>query len=569
MDLNQKEHQIIGQFKWISILVIGLGVLVAFFVFYSVYELKLVHDSAFENVVAVEEGSVIILKLQKLVTKMIESSDSDDFSAYKVQYKADEEKLYAYFRQLKATSSFPSESEHLVTLYESWRKVNFDRITFGVKTEVSKTYFQDLEQINTHIGELEELQYKDTDMMFHLMINRIQWSAFLLILVSIVLSIGIQIAVRRIERMNMSHIQFIQESQLLYVKVAEAMPDAMFLIDNETGELLDANQAAESMYGYSISELLHMRNVDLSAEPELTQQAGKSQVNVVPLRYHKSKNGHVFPVEIRASRFIWKGRAVHMAWIHDITERTKMQGDVLDALNEAKAGERAKASFLANMSHEIRTPLNGIYGALQLLEAENLEPETRNLAAISLESSNQLIQMMDQILEYSALEMGTFEFQEIVLSLGQMIEEVSALLAPVAYSKRIDLRIVRLAEAPEWIGDPIRFKQLLIQLVSNAIKFTSEGGVVSIEAIEKQSENQILIRVTDTGCGIKAEDIHRIFRWFEQVDLSQTKAYSGVGLGLATAKGIVSLLGGQLFVESVYGEGSTFTVVLPLEKRQE
>ncbi|MCC7052152.1 MAG: response regulator [Gemmatimonadaceae bacterium] len=236
----------------------------------------------------------------------------------------------------------------------------------------------------------------------------------------------------------------------------------------------------------------------------------------------------------------------------------------------AEEASRAKSQFLANMSHEIRTPMNGVMGMLELLGATELAPRQKRFAETAYRSAEELLELINDILDFSKIEAGHLELHRTDFDVQQSVEDVCEMLAPRAHGKGLDL-IVRIAPAVHRnvFGDVMRLRQVLVNLIGNAIKFTTSGNVqLRVSQVEQDDQRQVLrFDVQDTGIGITPEVASRLFMPFVQADSSTTREYGGTGLGLAIARQLVELMGGTIVLESAPGQGSTFSFTVALDLR--
>lgn len=234
----------------------------------------------------------------------------------------------------------------------------------------------------------------------------------------------------------------------------------------------------------------------------------------------------------------------------------------------AEAANAAKSQFLANMSHELRTPMNGVLGMLDLLSHETLPTEAASFVRIAHRSGMFLLDLISGILDFSQIEAGRVLLDDQMLDLRALIEDVAAMLSGTARAKNVAVKIDMAADlAPAYLGDPVRLRQIMVNLVGNAIKFTDVGQVeISASVQDRGARHHVLrVAVKDTGVGIAAEKLEQIFEPFTQADISSTRRFGGTGLGLTIARNLVTLMGGEIAVESTLGVGSVFCFVVRLQ----
>ena len=362
----------------------------------------------------------------------------------------------------------------------------------------------------------------------------------------------------------------VDERLQLFRNLIDRSNDAIFINNPETGRILYSNNRASIDLGYTQEELLKMCVLDF--EVTLPDKfSWKKHVEEVQNKGHLTlegrlsrKNGTTFPVETTVS-FIDIGKTNYMfAFVRDITEHKATEKILLENLR-LEAADKAKSEFLATMSHELRTPLNAIIGFSELLKMNKLgtlnEKQEHYLDNIRY-GGRHLLNLISDILDISKIEAGKMDLTIEKTSLSEIIDETVILIKDEAAKKKITIKkeFDLLSEFIE--SDKQRIKQVLFNLLSNALKFSKEdGGTVTITV--KKEGDMANISVSDTGIGIREEDLKRLFKEFEQLDSGISRKFGGTGLGLAISKKLVELHGGTIRAESKFGEGSTFIFTIP------
>jgi two-component system sensor histidine kinase/response regulator len=354
-----------------------------------------------------------------------------------------------------------------------------------------------------------------------------------------------------------------------YRLLADMATDAIIFMRRSDAWIVEANDAAGSLYGYSHDEMLHLTGYDLRT-PEASRSADQQIPKDKPFSLnfeteHRRKDGSVFPVEISMQSSYLKGTHMVVSIIRDISERREAEATTRSALHQATEASRLKSEFVATMSHEIRTPMNGVIGMTELLLDTNLDRNQREYATTARESAHSLLGVINNILDFSKIESGKLETEVSEFDLVAKIEGVVSMLAIQAHSKNVSLMsYVDPAIPTRLLGDGLRLRQVLVNLVGNAVKLTEQGGVsVSVEPVSQTPESvRLRFAVHDSGIGIPSDKIARIFEAFRQADGSTTRRFGGTGLGLAISRRLVEIMGGELSVESEVDRGSTFSYEL-------
>src|SRR5438309_3042762 len=287
----------------------------------------------------------------------------------------------------------------------------------------------------------------------------------------------------------------------------------------------------------------------------------------------RHRDGRSIPVRLSAAYAQDATGEVIIVRYEDITERKRAEATMREARDLAERVARARSAFLANMSHEIRTPMNAVLGFVELVLDTDLGVEQRRALELVRSSSEALLTILNDILDYSKIEAEHLELEAISFDLPKVVHATATLLAVRAREKHLELTVDVLPDVPQMVrGDPTRVRQVLMNLIGNAIKFTDQGEVdVSASVVRRDAGGAtVQFRVRDTGIGISPEQLGTIFQEFTQADASMTRRYGGTGLGLAISRRLVALMGGELAVTSEVGHGSefSFALTLPLEAAQ-
>ena len=369
----------------------------------------------------------------------------------------------------------------------------------------------------------------------------------------------------------------LKEEETRKLALVASRTDNAVVITDAQGRVEWVNDGFTRVTGYAFEEIKGKRPGDVlqgpNTDPETKryiakQLAEKKSFTAELINYTKSGQEYWLHIEVQPI-FDALGEITNfMAIESDITERKQTEAILIAAKQKAEEASQAKSAFLAAMSHEIRSPMNAILGTLELLESSNLGGEMVTLIQTCRTSANWLLSVVNDILDFSKIESGTFSLHPDIFEFNALVYELQGLFFKRAHDKGLMfLMQVDPGIPPMLRGDATRLRQILVNLLNNAVKFTEKGQVqLSVELrSNRDSVVDLLFSVRDTGIGIRPEDQGKLFREFAQVESGDTRRYGGSGLGLVICKRLVELMGGDMGLESEFGRGSRFWIELPLE----
>jgi PAS domain S-box-containing protein len=369
--------------------------------------------------------------------------------------------------------------------------------------------------------------------------------------------------------------QSLYDSEERFRLLVESVQDYAILMLDPTGNVVSWNLGTERIKGYTASDILgknfsvfYPKEDILSGKPAMELAQATKEGRFEDEGWRLRKDGSRFWANVvLTALYDANGEVRGFSKVsRDITDRKQSEQALRDKNVELQNSAESKNRFLANMSHELRTPLNGIIGFAEFLtdgKPGTLNPKQKEYLAEILNSGRHLLQLINDVLDLAKVEANRMELHPESFSLAKAIEGVCAVAKPLALKKAIKITIRVEPEVDDVVLDQQKFKQVLYNLVSNAVKFTDDGGQVAVVAAVHDEAHFKLV-VSDTGIGIKAEDFPRLFTEFEQLESGAARHYEGTGLGLALTRKIVQLQGGTIGVESDVGNGSSFSVILPM-----
>ena len=375
--------------------------------------------------------------------------------------------------------------------------------------------------------------------------------------------------------------------------VVEHMVDCVVTTD-ERGKILSVNPVMEKLFGYDHDELIWKNISIIVPEPDRSQhesymenycRTGHGQEYIgrpyLPGTHGvglgrevegECKNGERIQLYLAVSEYFVGGERHFTGVMRDIREHVRMMKDLKQARNEAEQANKAKSSFLAAMSHEIRTPMNGVIGMIDVLRQTSLSGYQMEMANLIRDSAYALLAIIEDILDFSKIEAGKLEIEKIPMPLATVVENACGMLAHLALSKGVELTLFIDPAIPENVlGDPLRLRQVLVNIINNAIKFSSKQerlGKVSVRVLLTESNpDQVVItfQITDNGIGMDKETQEKLFKSFSQGDPSTTRRFGGTGLGLAISHHLAELMDAEITVQSEPQQGSTFIIQMPFK----
>lgn len=361
----------------------------------------------------------------------------------------------------------------------------------------------------------------------------------------------------------------IQSTLITQSTIINNLGDSLLITDVH-GEILQMSPSSYALFDVKPGSLVG-KNIN-SIIPDVHAAYQIIANNIEQKSYHQQfkankEDGSQFDVKLVLTKAQIDTDVNYIALVSDISESLQIQNELTLAKEAADKANQTKSDFLANMSHEIRTPMNGVMGSLQILAREDLTENAKDLVNTATISSSSLITIINDILDFSKIEAEKLTLENVAFNLSKIIDLLLNETKELAQSKNNNIAFITKDNYKEgWEGDPVRVKQIILNLLSNSLKFTENGEVNIILSITESGE--LKIEVNDTGIGMSPETIENIFNRFQQADNSTTRKFGGTGLGISITRSLVKLMHGKIEVASEIGKGTSFIVTLPLKPNQ-